>query len=655
MDLEQERRSASFNVENLTKFLYGDKFQLRRKFLDIIESNPVFDRSDLYYMDRTTFVEDTMKKEIEFLMTAFSMGLEQEDGTMFNNLAVIHLPITGLHFGMFLPTLRSQASEEQLEEWLPLAWSMSIIGTYAQTELGHGTNLKSIETTAVYDIENQEFVLNTPNLTSMKWWPGGLGKLTTHCIVIARLIIRDTDYGFHQFLLPIRDLENHTTLPGIVLGDIGPKEGDWNAMNNGRMELYDVRIPRENMLMRYSKVSPEGEYTKPPHSKLAYGSMSLIRATVVGMSADALSKGITIAIRYSLSRRQGFLLGEKVDTEPELKVLDYGSQQYALFPVLASSYALYFTGKYMWKFYLESTEKISKGDYSVLPEFHATTSGLKAQCTWIAVNGLEEARQRCGGHGFLRAAGIADLYMNILPACTYEGDNNVLCQQTCRYLLKAARDAVNGVKQVGNIDYLNDSISSKCLARNSKDFLDGEIQLNCFRRISQFKVLEVFHLQQSQLQKGIDADDAWNYVMPFFKELNEAHCLVIIARSFIEAVSRSDSNFHQALKNLCDLFSLFYLNKMCGVLILNKYLSKKHVRWINEEIAILLGKIRQDAIALADAWDHRDYILNSAIGKYNGDVYEELYEASKKSTLNQTDVLPAYYDYIRPLLNKASL
>lgn len=44
---------------------------------------------------------------------------------------------------------------------------------YSQTELGHGTFIRGLETTATYDPETKEFILNSPTLTSYKWWPGG--------------------------------------------------------------------------------------------------------------------------------------------------------------------------------------------------------------------------------------------------------------------------------------------------------------------------------------------------------------------------------------------------------------------------------------------------------------------------------------------------
>ena len=44
----------------------------------------------------------------------------------------------GLHSAMFIPTLRGQGTKEQIEKWVPLAENHQIIGTYVQTELGHG-------------------------------------------------------------------------------------------------------------------------------------------------------------------------------------------------------------------------------------------------------------------------------------------------------------------------------------------------------------------------------------------------------------------------------------------------------------------------------------------------------------------------------------
>lgn len=81
-------------------------------------------------------------------------------------------PLT-LHFVMFVPTILGQCTTDQQAEWLGRAWNLEILGTYAQTELGHGTFIRGLETTATYDEKTQEFILNSPTITAYKWWPGG--------------------------------------------------------------------------------------------------------------------------------------------------------------------------------------------------------------------------------------------------------------------------------------------------------------------------------------------------------------------------------------------------------------------------------------------------------------------------------------------------
>ena len=77
------------------------------------------------------------------------------------------------HITMFVDVIKGQGTPEQIEKWGKAAANCNIIGTYAQTELGHGTNLRGIQTRADYDAKTEEFILNTPCLQAYKWWPGG--------------------------------------------------------------------------------------------------------------------------------------------------------------------------------------------------------------------------------------------------------------------------------------------------------------------------------------------------------------------------------------------------------------------------------------------------------------------------------------------------
>jgi acyl-CoA oxidase len=108
----------------------------------------------------------------------------------------------------------------------------------------------------------------------------------------------------HLFIVQLRSLEDHTPLPGINVGDIGPKFG-YFGMDNGYLKLERVRIPRDQMLMKYAKVAPDGTYSKPPSDKITYGTMVQVRTGLVLYTAHALSRALTIAVRYSVVRRQG--------------------------------------------------------------------------------------------------------------------------------------------------------------------------------------------------------------------------------------------------------------------------------------------------------------------------------------------------------------
>ena len=122
----------------------------------------------------------------------------------------------GLHTSMFLHTLETMASDEQKERFLPLARSFEIIGTYVQTELGHGSNLQRLETEAVFDSKTDTFILNTPTLTATKFWPGALGRSANYMLLMAQLYTPDKNHpcGLQMFFVQIRDLNTHEPLPG---------------------------------------------------------------------------------------------------------------------------------------------------------------------------------------------------------------------------------------------------------------------------------------------------------------------------------------------------------------------------------------------------------------------------------------------------------
>lgn len=105
------------------------------------------------------------------------------------------IPPVLLNYGMFDTALRKLGSDEQYALLKDDVKKMRKLGCYAQTELGHGSNVAGIETTATLDLVTDEFVIHSPTVTSTKYWPGGLGLWANHAVVFARCIVDGNEFG----------------------------------------------------------------------------------------------------------------------------------------------------------------------------------------------------------------------------------------------------------------------------------------------------------------------------------------------------------------------------------------------------------------------------------------------------------------------------
>ncbi|XP_062520346.1 peroxisomal acyl-coenzyme A oxidase 1-like isoform X2 [Corticium candelabrum] len=545
---------------------------------------------------------------------------------------------------MFQPAIQSLGTDEQIAKWMPLARNYRLLGTYAQTELGHGTYLRGLETTATYDPKSQEFVLHSPTLTSIKWWPGGLGKSSTHAVVMARLIARGRDHGIHPFIVQLRSLEDHVPLEGITVGDIGPKMG-YATSDNGFLQLTNVRIPRDQMLMRYSQVAPDGTYSRlAGGEKLMYGTMLTVRCYLIRYSAIGLSMALTTAVRYSVVRRQT----SPAKGLPEMQLLDYQVQQYRLLSLLSAAYCFAMLSNYMLDSYQKAVDKMGKGDFSALPELHATSAGLKAFCTTITSDGIETCRKCCGGHGYSKASGLPTLYADFTPSQTYEGDNTVLYLQTARFLIKCCMQAQVGEELPDNLTYLKDS--GGLLQR---DWLKSDVQLKLYGQRAKHTTLQTALRLQSLIDAGQPQHEAWNACSVQLIASSRAHCYYVAVKTFIDSVAKlqdtGDFGVFRVLKLLCDLFALHGVLEFAGDFLECGTVTSTDLAAIRLQVFNLLSTLRCDAVALVDAFDIPDKILCSVLGRYDGDVYKHFYEWAKKSPLNKKEVIDGYHTYLKPI------
>jgi len=570
------------------------------------------------------------------------------------------------HYGLFLPTIATHGSVEQVIHWASRALKMQIIGSYAQTELGHGSNVRGLQTTADYDRSTEEFVLNTPTLQSMKWWPGTLGKIATHAVVYAQLLLNGKEHGVHAFMLQLRD-ENHTPLPGIELGDLGPKLGD-HANDTGYMRLKDVRIPRDYLLSKYQQVSPEGEYVvseaKKKNSKLHYTTMIYTRGTMIKTAGNYLARAVTVATRYSCVRRQGFLNSKETDSykNEERKIIDYQVQRYRVFRQMALAYAIRFTGDWMKNQFNElegGQEKIGQGseerhiNVDALPDIAATSAGLKALSTFLASQGIEDCRKCCGGNGYLLSSGVAAIAADYVWQTTAEGDWIILMLQTARMLIKSLQSAMQGHVHEGPLDYLaplkDKGFRLDRVPVPKGHFDDLQFLLNLFKFASLHALVRVGNELQSKLGSGLPFDEAWNLCAIDLCNAVRSHCFTFMLSNFIQAVKDApDESIRKPISHLCILFACSNVadDPQWTGLISSEYLG--HAK---KTVIKVMDLIRPNAVPLVDAFDIPDNVLNSTIGRQDGNIYEALYESAQKSILNLRDPFDGYKEYLRPHLD----
>lgn len=564
-----------------------------------------------------------------------------------------------LHIGMFIPSILSQGTPEQQSKWMPLCQRLQIIGTYAQTELGHGTFLRGLETIAVYNPSTRSFIIHSPTITATKWWPGGLGKTATHVICMARLITQGKDYGPHGFIVQIRDLETHLPLPGIQVGDIGPKLG-FNSVDNGWLRFDHVAVPRDAMLMRFSQVTEEGRYVPPPPSnqKASYATMVYVRATIVRDAGDFLGRAVTIATRYTAVRRQTV----PAPGERELQVLDYDNVQQTLLSLIAKAYALKFMGKKMMTMYEDFDAARDRGDFSALPELHALSSGLKSLCTDVAAGGIETCRRFCGGHGFSVLSGLPNLFASYVQNVTWEGDNNVMYLQSARYLIKALGGGAGEAGGGGSAAYLAHA-GTEAAARSSVSCpQDWRVPRHAVAALRSATARLALVAERALRQAGNGAivfeGAPWNNTTSELIRVARAHSCLVVHQTLVESVDAAAASGLLSPPVLSVLHALTSLHcvtlleeEYSGALLEAGHVNAQQVEWLRGQKRALVRELRGDAVALVDSFGYEDYLLNSAIGRKDGDVYTALLEAAKASPLNATQEGPAWKPVLEPLLN----
>ncbi|XP_068132738.1 peroxisomal acyl-coenzyme A oxidase 3-like isoform X2 [Hyperolius riggenbachi] len=643
--LSEYRRKASFNWKDLVMFLDDEEvIALRNKIFSTFENDPLFYRHPgvelpLEKYRELTFLRCKKIFEYDFLTFEEMAGNPQKMWVLINCLGMYDWSLAAKYFldtQVFAGAVASSGSERH-ERILNQTKKMEIYGSFALTELSHGSNTKAVRTTATFDASTKEFVINSPDFEAAKFWVGNMGKTATHALVYAQLYTSDGRcHGLHAFIVQIRDLKTLLPMPGVMVGDIGRKLGQ-NGLDNGFAMFYNVRIPQENLLNRTGDVTSSGSYSsvyKDPKQRLgaSLGSLSSGRVSITGMAVVNLKLAVSIAIRFSATRRQ---FGPTEDEE--LPVLEYQLQQWRLIPYLAAAYALDYFSKSFFMNLIELQIGILMKDKSprqaeLGKEIHALSCASKPLASWTAQQGAQECREACGGHGFLAMNRLGDIRNDNDPNCTYEGDNNVLLQQTSNYLLGLVHsiheEKIHCESPLGSVEFLNDVnsiLSHKFTALTVRDCLDCTVPLAAYKWLVCYLLRETSHKLQRERQKATNDFDARNNSQVYYcRTLALAFIEHTVLQRYYDYTHDSSvpMSLQPVLRMLCTLYGLWSLSKHMAVLYQGGYCSGELPgKIIQDAILELCTQLKDEAVSLVDAIAPPDFILNSPIAKADGEVY----------------------------------
>ncbi|ROR72547.1 acyl-CoA dehydrogenase [Bogoriella caseilytica] len=541
----------------------------------------------------------------------------------------------GVQWGLFGAAILHLGTEEHHRQWLPGAMDLSVPGCFAMTEIGHGSDVASVLTTATYDAETESFVINTPVRAARKEYIGNAGQHGLAAVVFAQLISRGVGHGVHAFYVPIREHDEDGELrflPGIGGEDDGHK-GGLNGVDNGRLWFDHVRVPRTHLLDRYGHVEPDGSYTSPIESPgrrfftmlstLVQGRVSLSGAAVV-----SAKMALAIAVRYGTERRQ--FTAE--DPKSERVLLDYPRHQRRLLPLLARTYAAAFAQNEL----LERFDGVFSGQHDTdedRQDLETLAAAAKPVNTWLALDVLQEAREACGGAGYIAENRLTGLRQDMDVYATFEGDNTVLLQLVGKRLLTDYGREMAQVDVAGAVRWVADRAADMTMHRTPLRRAAQSI------RDSGSKARSAGHLREADTQRELLEDRVETMVEEVALALRPArkappaeaaaifdahqHRLIEAARAHAELLQWEaftaalrevrDPGTREVLTTVRDLFGLTLIEKDLAWYLIHGRISGHRARTVTSYVERLLARLRPHARDLVDAFGYREEHLRAQI------------------------------------------
>ncbi|MEQ8904117.1 acyl-CoA dehydrogenase [Ekhidna sp.] len=620
---QQLESKRSFDVQKMTQVLDGDNKAIIDKVKKVL-ADPQFNYLDT---DNLSEYREQVFKWCQLLADQGfgSMAFPKEfggEGDMKKYFAIMetlsyHDLSTvikfGVQFGLWGMSVFFLGTEKHHKKYIKDIGSLKLPGCFAMTETGHGSNVKGVETTATYQHSSKSFVIHTPHNRAGKEYIGNAAVHGQMATVFAKLIIDDVDYGVNAFIVPLRNTDGKTE-KGVTIEDCGRKMG-LNGVDNGKIWFDQVNIPFENMLDRYASVDANGQFQSPITSdnRRFFTMLGTLVGGRIGIPRSGLSatkSGLTIAIRHGDKRKQ---FGP--ESGSEVPILNYRTHQRRLMPLLSNAYASHFALQYVTERFLNRKEE-------EMQEIEAMAAGLKAWSTWNTTHTLQECREACGGKGYLSENRIDRLKNDTDVYTTFEGDNTVLMQLVAKGRLSEFKKEFSDINFFGMMNYVAEKAKigftemNPLIIRNTDEahLLDAEFHLSAFRYREKDILTSAAKRFKKHLDAGMDSFDAFNQTQYHMVNVGHAYVERLILEQFLEGISKvEDQQCKDALTKLCQLFALSQIEKNKGWYLEHDYMTGSKTKAIRKMVNQLCWEVRQDAVALVDAFNIPDNCLSALI------------------------------------------
>lgn len=621
--IEEEQEPATFDPKIIQELLDSDALETKQK-MRVLLSDPLFRYKTL------RIKEDYRNQVLEWTKMLANQGMgalafPKEYGgvddmipysAVFEMLGYHDLSLAikfGVQFGLWGGAIQRLGTKKHHDKYLKGTGTGDILGCFAMTETGHGSNVRGLETTGSYDANTDELIVHSPHEGAGKEYIGN-AMHSRYAAVFCQLIVDGESQGVHAIVVPLRD-ENHKLLPGIRVEDNGYKIG-LNGVDNGRIWFDNVRVPRENLLNKFGDIDAEGYYSSPVKnpSKRFFTMLGTLvggRVCVPRAGLSAAKSGLAIAVRYALKRRQfaGNIAGS------ETLILDYQSHQRRLMPLLAKAYAVDFGLKFL-------TDKFVNADPTEMREVETLAAGFKSYSTWFTTHALQECREACGGKGYLAENRIADLKADTDIFTTFEGDNTVLMQLVAKGVLSSFKQELNDEGMMGVLRMLGSRVAVNLNKLNpmygrrteQEHLLDARFHRHAFQFREDQILYSVAQRMRSKIKGGISSFEAYNQCQTHLIALAESYIERLTLENFRKKIDTvSDENAKAALTDLCHLYALHTIEKHSGWFMEYDYLEAPKSKAIRSTVDALCLKVRGNALGFVDAFGIPDELLAAPI------------------------------------------